>query len=141
MRIEGKEGMYAEAARFAASLAPGAKATMVLLKGDLGTGKTTFVQGVAKHYGIEDRVTSPTFVIEKIYSITAGPYLRLVHIDAYRLSGLRELEVLGFGKLLSDPENLILLEWPERVEGLSAEGAKNVSFTFVDENTRDVMYT
>jgi tRNA threonylcarbamoyladenosine biosynthesis protein TsaE len=107
-----------EAARFAGTLAPtGAGAVLVTLSGELGAGKTSFAQGVAKAFGIVEDVTSPTFVLEKIYEIPEGKsaFKRLVHIDAYRLEGERALTPLGFDELMQDAQNLILLEWPERV--------------------------
>jgi len=97
------------------SLQIGEHATLVTLSGELGAGKTTFTQGVAKAVGVAEVVTSPTFVIEKIYALEGQRWERLVHIDAYRLNDPHELEVLGWSELLSDKGNLILLEWPERV--------------------------
>ena len=128
----------AEAARFSRTLAPGQSATVVALSGDLGAGKTTFVQRVAKEFGVEDRVLSPTFVIEKIYGCLQGPYVRLVHIDAYRLKGAHELEVLGWKELAADPTNLILIEWPENVAEAIPRNAMRVALVYLDENTREV---
>jgi tRNA threonylcarbamoyl adenosine modification protein YjeE len=92
-------------------------ATLVTLSGELGAGKTAFTKEVAKALGIEEVLTSPTFVLEKIYALPAPKlgFIRLIHIDAYRLSGGAELAALGFDEAMADPENLILLEWPERV--------------------------
>lgn len=103
-------------------------ATVVVLSGDLGAGKTTFVQAVAKALGVEEAVTSPTFVIEKIYQLKGQQFERLVHIDAYRLERAEELEKLGFRELLNDPGNLILLEWPERVPELIPDHAIRIRF-------------
>jgi len=113
-------------------------ATVVALKGDLGSGKTTFVQMVANAYGVKEQVTSPTFVIEKIYKLEGRPFDRLIHIDAYRLESAHELEVLGWNEIVSDPKNLILIEWPERVPGALPEDGTTVAFTFIDEVTRDI---
>src|ERR1700739_2778621 len=96
-------GQFKEfAARFALGLAPHEdRATVVTLSGDLGAGKTTFVQAAANALGIEENVTSPTFVIEKIYQLPKKSdvrhrfFKRLVHVDAYRLEGPAELEKLG----------------------------------------------
>ena len=109
------EEFNAEAKRFARTLTPRETATIVALSGDLGAGKTTFVQEVAREFGVEDQVNSPTFVIEKIYECTEGAYVRLVHIDAYRLKNAHELEVLGWREIAADNGNLILIEWPENV--------------------------
>lgn len=113
-------------------------AAVLTLTGDLGSGKTTFVQGVARYFGVEDRVTSPTFVIEKVYELPRGPFKHLIHIDAYRLESAHELEVLGWHEMAAEPTNLILVEWPERVPGIFSKGAMRLLFTFIDENTRKV---
>ena len=101
---------------------------MVALSGDLGAGKTTFAQGVAQALGVQETVTSPTFVIEKIYKLENAKWQRLIHIDAYRLKGAHELEVLGWKELVADTGNLILIEWPERVAEAIPEGATRISF-------------
>lgn len=123
--LENLEALQEEAAAFAGTLAPAAAgATLVTLSGELGAGKTSFAQGVAAELGVSDAVTSPTFVLEKIYELpeeTALGFKRLVHIDAYRLEGGKALPPLGFDELMQDTHNLILLEWPERVaDGLPA---------------------
>lgn len=119
MKIETQnlEAFEAEAARFTEELVPNPnRATVVLLSGDLGAGKTAFVKAVAQTLGIEGVVNSPTFVLEKIYQIPNDKrYGRLIHIDAYRLEGREELAPLAFDEFLKDPRNLIMLEWPEKV--------------------------
>ena len=81
---------------------------------------------MAKALGVTETVTSPTFVIEKIYPLTGQKFQQLIHIDAYRLKEAHELEVLGWKELLADSGNLILLEWPERVAELIPEDAITV---------------
>src|SRR5690349_19746256 len=98
------------------SSAPTKAACVAGLSGHLGAGKTAFVKAVGKALGIEGEITSPTFVIMKIYATTHSRFKKLVHIDAYRLEKAEELEVLGLGKLISDPRNIILIEWPENVK-------------------------
>lgn len=84
------------------------------LSGHLGSGKTAFVKAVAKHLGISETVTSPTFVIMKMYPVHGNwKWKRLVHVDAYRLEDAEELESLDWKNVSADPGNLILLEWPE----------------------------
>jgi len=113
---------------FVTSIQPHDGATVVTLSGVLGAGKTTFAQGVAKALGVEEIVTSPTFVIEKIYALQDQKFARLIHIDAYRLKGAHELEVLGWKELLADSGNLILLEWPEKVAEAIPADATRISF-------------
>jgi tRNA threonylcarbamoyladenosine biosynthesis protein TsaE len=118
------------------------EALVVGLSGNLGSGKTAFVKAVATALGINKNVTSPTFVIEKIYlrdiAVSSEfPWSRLVHIDAYRLESARELEVLNFEELVEDPNNLILIEWPENVKEILPEGALTINCAFVSETERE----
>ena len=95
------------------------KATLITLSGDLGAGKTTFVQHAAEYFGITETLTSPTFVILKEYVIPkASSFDYLIHIDAYRLQNKEELESLGWKQLVTNPKNIIFLEWPEMVHGI-----------------------
>lgn len=110
---------------FLARLTPFAdKATVVGLSGNLGAGKTAFTKCVAKSLGVEDTVTSPTFVIEKIYELQNQKFTHLIHIDAYRLESGEELLNLGWQRIISDSKNLILIEWPEMVESVMPEHIK-----------------
>jgi tRNA threonylcarbamoyladenosine biosynthesis protein TsaE len=124
-----------------------AQAWITGLSGELGAGKTTFVQAVARALGIAETVTSPTFVIEKIYAIPpskegAPPsiFKHLIHIDAYRLESPGELARLGFNEIAADPANLILIEWPERVAELLPPDFKKISFAHIDESTRELIF-
>lgn len=115
------------------------EATVVTLKGDLGAGKTAFVKGVAEALGIKkELVTSPTFVIQKIYELKDNKFHKLIHIDAYRFEDLSEAEVLPVDELFSKPRNLIFIEWPERMETLIPKDAHKLEFTFIDESTRKI---
>jgi tRNA threonylcarbamoyladenosine biosynthesis protein TsaE len=109
--------LQAEAADFVRALSPNAgHATLVTLSGELGAGKTSFTQGMAEAFGITEAITSPTFVLEKIYELPSGAsFARLVHLDVYRLEGDASLAPLGFHDLYADSKNLIVLEWPELV--------------------------
>lgn len=108
-------------------------ATIIALRGDLGAGKTTFVQCAALSLGVKE-LTSPTFVIQKKYSIQHSDFKTLIHIDAYRLEGGQELHILGFDDLAADPANIIFIEWPERVADIVP--THTISFTWVSENER-----
>jgi tRNA threonylcarbamoyladenosine biosynthesis protein TsaE len=100
---------------FVSNLTPGDCATVVGLYGNLGAGKTTLSQGIAKAMGVVENIVSPTFVIEKIYELTDQKFTHLIHIDAYRLEKSEELLHLGWEEIISDSNNLILIEWPEKV--------------------------
>ena len=115
----------------------GERAHVVGLVGELGAGKTTFVQKVAELLGIRERVTSPTFVIAKPYDTEHPLFRRLVHIDAYRL-GPDEPDTFGFAAYIADPENLVIVEWPERIPGGMPEGARRLSFDVAGEEARQI---
>jgi tRNA threonylcarbamoyladenosine biosynthesis protein TsaE len=126
-------------------------ALLLLLKGDLGSGKTTFVQALAGELGIRENVTSPTFVIQKQYEVpqtgeghpakAPGDFERLVHIDAYRLNTFSELEALGWSNFLLDSKSIVALEWPERVAGVEKHERKiDIEFLHVRENIRNVLF-
>lgn len=116
------------------------RATIIGLQGDLGSGKTTFVQAMAEALGITGVVTSPTFVIEKIYKTTHSKFQHLIHIDAYRLESGAELEVLGWRDIVSDPHNLIAVEWPERIGDILPSHTPTINFTFINETTREIVF-
>ncbi len=110
-------------------------ALVVALRGELGTGKTTFVQGFFRGLDIKRNPTSPTFVIVRRYNIPANRqsqianrYNSVYHFDAYRLKQEEDIEILEFGKIMSHPKNIILIEWPERVRGLLPRGTIKLDF-------------
>ena len=129
-----------EAARFVGPLAPRENATLVTLSGELGTGKTAFVKAAAHSLGVEEVMTSPTFVLEKIYLLPEGKrFKRLIHIDAYRLEKGDELAPLGFDELMQDATNLVFLEWPEKVKEALPVPAAHISLT-VQGDSRILLY-
>ena len=91
-------------------------AFVVGLVGDLGSGKTTFIQGLAKGLGIRHRLTSPTFLIIRSYKLQTINYKLFYHIDAYRLKKSRELLALDFKKIITNPNNIILIEWADKIK-------------------------
>ena len=145
-----------EATGFAESLAPRFAldsatkrrlgATLITLSGELGAGKTAFVKAVARALGVEEGITSPTFVLEKISLLPPelghrmSKFRRLVHIDAYRLERGSDLAPLGFDELMQNSENLILLEWPERVADALPGVARHISFKMLPDGSREISY-
>lgn len=121
-------------------LVPTDHAIVLALHGDLGAGKTTFTQILARELGVTETVTSPTFVIMKTYQTTDPWFTTLVHIDAYRLKNSRELMVLGWDEILVDPHTIVCIEWPERVEDSIPGYAHHVSLSFVDETHRTIRF-
>ncbi|HPL01486.1 MAG TPA: tRNA (adenosine(37)-N6)-threonylcarbamoyltransferase complex ATPase subunit type 1 TsaE [bacterium] len=106
------------------------------LMGDLGSGKTAFVRGVAEKIGVKQNITSPTFVIMKTYE---APGRHLVHIDAYRLDNQEDLFSIGFDDLVSEPSNLVFIEWPEKVFKTIPKNIKLINFSYLDENSRKII--
>ena len=92
-----------------------AETVVVALSGDLGAGKTTFVQQLAEILGVTETVTSPTFVIMKSYQTTDVVFEKLVHMDAYRIEDDSELVPLDFSTVLMQPKTLMCIEWAERI--------------------------
>jgi len=119
-------------------------ALIIGLKGDLGGGKTTFLQGFAKGLGIKEKILSPTFVILKKFSISkerrAGgvQFSNFYHIDCYRVEKPKEILDLGFKEIISNPENIVTIEWADRIDKILPEKTIIVNFEFVDQKTRKI---
>jgi len=118
-RLSSAEEMFAFGKEFALSLAPNA---ILTLSGNLGSGKTTFVQGLAAGLQIEEPVASPTFVYLNIYQGT----LPLFHFDLYRLKTKEDFFALGFQEYLS-AGGICAIEWPEKID--FPPGARHLCFT------------
>lgn len=111
-------------------------ATVLALHGELGTGKTTFVQLLAKELGVTETITSPTFVIMKIYNSSYQAFAQLVHIDAYRVESIDEMLVLGFADLLKKKDTIICIEWAEKIKQLLPEDTVHLHFDLANDHTR-----
>jgi tRNA threonylcarbamoyladenosine biosynthesis protein TsaE len=139
-----QEQLKKEAGNFLDTLEPQVTATVVGLYGDLGAGKTTFTKALAEVLGVTQAVTSPTFVLEKIYKLNNQKFQHLIHIDAYRLESSSELKQLGWDSIVSDKNNLIVVEWADRIEDLLPQHTKKISFDMIDGstqfNTRSISY-
>jgi tRNA threonylcarbamoyladenosine biosynthesis protein TsaE len=114
-------------------------AHVVGLKGNLGAGKTAFVQNLAKVLGVKEVVTSPTFVIAQSYATNHPVFKKLVHIDAYRLENETK-DTIGLADYLNDPQNLVLIEWPAYLPTKLPEGTAVLEFKVVDEDRRNISY-
>jgi tRNA threonylcarbamoyladenosine biosynthesis protein TsaE len=116
---------------------------VIALHGNLGSGKTTFVQGFARQLGIHKRLVSPTFIIMRTYEIPQSETKKthkkyLYHIDLYRIEGERDIEGLGIIEIMKDPKNIVAIEWPEKIAGLLSPEATNIYFEYIDETTRKI---
>ena len=119
------EATRALAAEFAASLPPD---TTLALHGDMGVGKTTFVQGLAQGLGVQEQVTSPTFAI---YSVHRGAGRTLLHLDAYRLENEHQIEALLLHEFLVSPW-VLAVEWPEKIAGWLPPGTVHLTLSIVE---------
>lgn len=118
---------------------------VLCLEGELGAGKTTFTQGLLKGLGAEGPYTSPTFLIMKEYEIKSKakslkPKVGTVyHIDAYRV-GPDDILNLGWEEMIADPKNIIIIEWPERIEKILPEKFLRIKFEGLDEERRKITF-
>lgn len=106
-------------------------AVVLALSGNLGGGKTTFLQGFAKGLGIKEKITSPTFVIQKRFK-------NFYHIDCYRLKNHKDILELGFEKAVKNPKNIVAIEWSEKVKKLLPQSTIFINFKFIDKNKREI---
>ncbi len=138
-------------------------ALIIGLTGDLGSGKTTFAQGLAKGLGIKQKIISPTFVILKNFKITkkskilnpksqTNPkskiqtkhrfqninFQNFIHIDAYRLENSNELVDLSWNEIIKNPRNIILIEWADRVKKILPKNHIKINFKSMDKNKREI---
>ena len=120
-------------ARLGGALQPG---DVICLRGDLGAGKTTFVQGAAQGWGSVDSVSSPTFILVNVYRRADGS--QLFHMDAYRLNSTPEAEELDLDTMLA--QGALLIEWPERLDGLVPPEHLWIALEHVDEEDRKMNF-
>lgn len=126
----------------ATSLVPNESGSSVFaLSGDLGSGKTTFVQGFAAGLGITSRVTSPTFILLRQYSIPAGKFRMLYHIDLYRLEGNvgSELDNIGFAEFVLNPANIVLVEWAEKARSQMPDQTRWLEFQNLGDDRHKIV--
>jgi tRNA threonylcarbamoyladenosine biosynthesis protein TsaE len=134
------EPKFAElAARFARALAAARAWPLVIgLRGDLGSGKTTWVRAMLRGLGYSGRVPSPTYTLLEQYTCDG---LSVVHLDLYRLRGAEELENLGLRDWLAEPQRWVVVEWPERVPELAERCDLTLEFAIPASGGRRVTAT
>lgn len=113
----------------------------ILLFGDLGAGKTTFMQGLAKGLGIRHRIISPTFIIVRKYEVPIGTITYLYHIDLYRTETEADLKGLGIPEILEEKNAVVAIEWCEKLGSLLPKKRWEVAFEWVNENERKIIIT
>lgn len=118
----------------------GKKATVVALIGELGGGKTTFAQGFAQGLDVEGSVKSPTFVLMRRFPLIKKKFSDFYHLDCYRLEKEEEARTVGLPEVIANPRNLVLIEWAERVKNMLPRQTITISFSHVDEHTREINF-
>lgn len=136
-KVVNLETLQTIAEELVSRMKPTETATLITLSGELGAGKTTFSQMVGQALHVTENMVSPTFVLEKVYTLTdTNGFTKLIHIDAYRLKSGDELTALGFSELLQDPQNIILLEWPEKVVDALPPATVAITLAVHEDGTR-----
>lgn len=113
------------------------KNNIFALTGELGAGKTIFAQGFAKGLRIKEKIISPTFVLIRQHKIPKSPKM-LYHIDLYRLENIKDILHLGIKEILANPNNIVLIEWAEKIQKLLSKSTVWISIKVIKENIRQI---
>ena len=116
------------------------KGAVIALEGELGAGKTTFIQGFMVALGIREKVKSPTFVLMKKYSINGGTYrgTNLYHLDCYRISDHKDLKIPELEEILKERGSVVFIEWAERIREIIPKNHITVHIDHISENERKI---
>lgn len=135
---------------FAKELLSELSTNLICLYGELGAGKTTFVQGLARALGIKKRILSPSFVLVREYKINVkSPFdsaqgrrqlkvKNLHHIDCYRINSEQDIKSIDLKEIWSDPANLVVVEWAERVQKILPQKRIDIKFEYIGEKKREI---
>lgn len=110
------------------------RATILDLIGGLGAGKTTLTQMLGSELGVAETMQSPTFVLMKIYKTKNTKFKNLIHIDAYRIEHIEEVKILGLENIFADKNNLVCVEWSEKIKGVMPESAIKVECELLEND-------
>ena len=128
-------------------------AVVLALSGDLGGGKTTFLQGFARGLGIREKILSPTFVIQKRFELKNKKLKNFYHIDCYRLKNNkparnashsdagRFISEINVKEIIKNPENIVAIEWPEKIKKFIPKNTIFINFKLIDKNKREMMFS
>lgn len=117
---------------------PAKKAFFICLQGNLGSGKTTFVQGLAKGLGIREKILSPTFVIIKSFPIKKSYFKKFYHLDCYRLKSGKEILKLNFQEIAKKPYHLVVVEWSEKIKKFLPKNNLWIKFFVKNKKEREI---
>ena len=107
------------------------EAIVIGLEGELGSGKTTFIKALARGLGIKRRLTSPTFVLMKRYN-------NFYHFDCYRVKGPKDILELDFKEIISNPKNIIVIEWAEKIKSILPKDKIWIHFKIISNKEREI---
>ncbi len=133
LRIERPEQLEEAAERL---LEAAGERRVFAFTGEIGAGKTTFIQALCRRLGVRGEVTSPTFALVNEYQGAQG---RICHLDLYRLEDVEEALDIGIEELL-DSGDYCLIEWPELIEDLLPEDAVRINLEIVENSTRKILF-
>ena len=122
----------------------GGGALVLALAGDLGSGKTTFARAFAEAFGVKEKVKSPTFIIfrkSKIVPLLAGQkskFRYFYHFDVYRINSEKEILNLGWEEIISNPKNVVLVEWADKIENILPKNSIKINFRHLKGDKREM---
>ena len=116
------------------------RATVVAFSGELGAGKTTFIQGMARGLGVKRRIQSPTFIFIRRFGLKKSDFENFFHIDAYRIKEGDRADFLDLEKIFKNPKNIVAVEWPQKISRQFLKGALRISIKH-GKDTRERMIT
>lgn len=116
------------------------KTNTIILTGKLGSGKTTFLKGFASRISRQLKIISPTFIIIRSFNLKKSPknqrFKKFYHIDLFRIRKNQEIQALGLSQILSNPENLVAIEWGERLKNLLPANSLQIVFKIISNTKR-----
>lgn len=126
-----------ETQKLGQDLAKSKNIRFLALFGNLGSGKTTFAQGFAKGLGIGERIISPSFIIVRKYELENRNFY---HIDLYRIENQNDIRGLGLEEIFNDPQNIVVIEWAEKMKDLLPKKRIEIYFDYLKENQRKITF-
>lgn len=132
------EELADQVAQWVVEQEPSQEALVLALTGKLGSGKTTFVQSFSEALGVEEKVLSPTFVILKKFGLSRSDFETLYHVDCYRVEEPEELLKLNFKEIIEDPQNVVIIEWADKIESILPDQYLKLDFQVEGEQERKV---